>query len=339
MSKEKIVAILAIIVLVSLDLSIRVSAQNKDKIRIAVSIDILKPIVSEIVGDLGEVYSIVPEEAEPHSFTLTPDIIKKASDSDLIVITGHMEWEKKLVKQVAETKNAQPDLISIDLLSLAGIKILEINGERNIHGFWLLPDNAVIIARGLKDKILTLKPEYSEELSYNYILFEKEITNLKNFLNKLSERYNLVGKNVVIGFYAEQYIAEAMNLKADIVLIGEGEINPSILTKVYEGFKSGKYACMIVSDTALLMSNVQGILKEISGETGCSIAYVLTVSTSGLERYDAIMYYNAGQVYNALLSQCKANSAEVNIYLLTTIATLLIIILESILLVKWRVKI
>jgi len=184
-----------------------------------------------------------------------------------------------------------------------------------------------------------LKPEFSEELSYNYILFEKEITNLKNFLNKLSERYNLVGKNVVIGFYAEQYIAEAMNLKADIVLIGEGEINPSILTKVYEGFKSGKYACMIVSDTALLMSNVQGILKEISGETGCSIAYVLTVSTSGLERYDAIMYYNAGQVYNALLSQCKANSAEVNIYLLTTIATLLIIILESILLVKWRVKI
>jgi len=151
LSKEKIVAILAIIVLVSLDLSIRVSAQNKDKIRIAVSIDILKPIVSEIVGDLGEVYSIVPEEAEPHSFTLTPDIIKKASDSDLIVITGHMEWEKKLVKQVAETKNAQPDLISIDLLSLAGIKILEINGERNIHGFWLLPDNAVIIARGLKD--------------------------------------------------------------------------------------------------------------------------------------------------------------------------------------------
>ncbi len=339
MLRRSIIAVVVVIItLVGLDAFTCVAVQE-DKIKIAVTIDILKPIVSSIVGEIGEVYSIVPEEAEPHSFTLTPKVIKEALNSDLIVITGHMEWEEKLVERVAEARNIQPEFISINLLNLSGIKILEIEGERNIHGFWLLPDNAVIIARAIKDKILALKPEYSEEISYNYALFEKEVSNLKNFLNRLSSKHGLLGKKVVIGFYAEQYIAEAMGLKAEIALIGEGEIiHPASLSKIYNGFKSGEYACIIVSDTALLMGNIRDALKEISEETGCSIAYVLTVSTSGLERYDAIMYYNAGQVYNALLSEHKANSGGVNIYLLTTITALLIIILETIILVRGRVK-
>lgn len=329
-----------IIALVSLTAFTEFSIQMKEKIKVTVSIDILKPIVSEIVGDIGEVYSIVPEGTEPHSFTLTPDAIKSASDSDLIVITGHMGWEEKLIRQVASEKGVQPESISINLLKLGGIKILEIEGERNIHGFWLLPDNAVVIARALKDKISALRPEYSEEISHNYAVFEEEVSDLKNFLNNLSERYNLLEKNVVVGFYAEQYVAEAMGLNVDIALIGEGAtLRSGSLSKIYEGFKSGKYSCIIVSDTALLMGNIQEALKELSKETGCSIAYVLTVSTSGLERYDAIMYYNAGQIYNALLSEHKANSSGISIYLLTSIIALLVIILETILLVRGRVKV
>jgi zinc/manganese transport system substrate-binding protein len=250
-----------------------------------------------------------------------------------------MDWEMELIERVSEEKGVQPSLISLNLLNLTGIKILEIEGVKNIHGFWLLPDNAIVIARALRDKLSTLKPEFSEKFSQNYLLFEREVLNLKTVLVELSEKYNCLGKMVVVGFYAEQYVAEALGLKVDVSLIGEGEtIRPDSLTKIYNGLKSGDYVCIVVSDTALLMSGVQTALREVSEETGCSIAYVFTVSSNGLDRYDNLMYYNAGQVYSALLSNRKSPSNGLNVYLLTTILALLIIAFETILLIRGGLK-
>ncbi|MEM2584206.1 MAG: zinc ABC transporter substrate-binding protein [Thermoproteota archaeon] len=128
-----------------------VFTQQVGGVRILVTMNILKLLVSPIVGDRGEVVSIVPEGVEPHSFTLNPSVILAALNSDLIVITGHMEWERELVERVAEEKGVSPDSISINLLELVKNNgtILKINGEENVHGFWLLPDNAVLIAKSL----------------------------------------------------------------------------------------------------------------------------------------------------------------------------------------------
>lgn len=321
-------------------LSIAAVAQREKGVKVAVAIDILKPIAYSIVGDIGEVYSIVPEGAEPHEFTLTPSIVREASSSDLIVITGHMEWEMKLVERIAEDKHVQPYSISLNLLNLTGIRILMIEGKRNIHGFWLLPDNAVVIAEALVDKLSKLRPGYSEEFSSNLMTFKKQVSNLKAFLNELSKKYGSSGKKVVTCFYAEQYVAEAMGLEVGSVLVGEeGMISSESLSRVYDGLKAGEYAFIIASDTALLMSGVRGALKQVSRETGCSVAYVLAVTANGLEKYDDIMYYNAGQVFSALLSEHGSASTGFDIYLLTTIIALLIIVLETVLLVKGKVRI
>lgn len=336
---RKIIAIMTVSVFL-VGLIVSASAQREEKIRVVVTIGILKPIVHAIVGSLGEVYSVVPEEAEPHGFTLTPSVVRDSLNSDLIVVTGHMEWEEELVKQVAEEKKVPPASISLNLLNLTGIKILELEGERNIHGFWLLPDNAVIIAEALRNRLSELRPEYSEEFSSNLRLFEEQVSSLKGFLSRLSEKYGSSGRNVVICFYAEQYIAEAMGLKTGAVLMGEEEtIRPESLSRVYNGLRSGEYACIVVSDTALWMSGVQNTLQQVSGETGCSIAYVSVVSTNGLEQYDEVMYYNAGQVYGALLSGQRSASSGFDIYLLTTLVALIVIIFETVLLVKGRVRI
>ncbi|MEM1582269.1 MAG: zinc ABC transporter substrate-binding protein [Candidatus Bathyarchaeia archaeon] len=339
--KKAISAITVVIVLVVLAIfsTSNTFARPDDKIRVVVSIDILGAIISPIVNGVGVVYSIVSEGTEPHSFTLTPNTVNMALDSDLIVVTGHMGWENDLVRRVAEEKRAHTDLISISLLSLTGIRILSLNGERNIHGFWLLPDNALVIAKAVRDKLSELKPEYAQKLSENYAAFERDIYSLKIFLSNLSEKYNLSSRSVAIGFYAEHYIAEAFGLKVDSILIGEEEaVRPESLRKIYEGFRSGRYACIIVSDTALLIKSVKDALREISTETGCPVAYVIAISTSGVKKYDAIMYYNAGQVYSALLSKHEMVSSGVNIYLLTTVVSLLVIIFETALLVKGRIK-
>jgi ABC-type Zn uptake system ZnuABC Zn-binding protein ZnuA len=335
---KKIIFIVAIVAFSEvLGLPMLTAKQDEAKIRVVVTIDILKAICSPIIEGEGEVSSILSEEAEPHSFTLTPSDIERALNSDLIVITGHMQWEEDLVRQVSEERKVPEESVSLNLLNLRDIKVLELDGGRNIHGFWLLPDNALTIARALKDRLCELKPGSSERLSWNYQAFERKVSNLKGFISKVSRTYGLSGKKVVIGFYAEQYIAEALGLRVEAVLLGEQEsIRPEILRRIYEGFQSGDYAAMIVSDSALRMENVQRALEEISEKSGSPIAYVLAVSGSGLESYEAIMYYNAGQVYGALLERREAPSSGFNLYFFTTIACLLIIVVETILLFRRR---
>ncbi|MEM2587883.1 MAG: zinc ABC transporter substrate-binding protein, partial [Candidatus Bathyarchaeia archaeon] len=119
--------IATIVALMSLLLTTRASeaATNSSSgiIIVVVSIDVLRSIVSPIIGEAGEVYSIVSGAVEPHIFTLTLEAVNIARRSDLIVITGHMEWEKKLVNLVAEEKGVSPDLISVNAMNLSWIKI------------------------------------------------------------------------------------------------------------------------------------------------------------------------------------------------------------------------
>lgn len=312
---------------------------HNEVVRITVSIDILKSIVSPIISDFGEVHSIVSGEVDPHVFTLTPEAINIARGSDLIIITGHMMWEKELVNRVAGEKGVSADLISINIAGLDEIKILELNGEKNIHGFWLLPDNVIVLAREIRGKLSILKPGLAQKVSDNYERFEKRISNLKSFLRNISGKYGLYNKSVVIGFYEEHYVAEAMGLKVGSILIGEEElIRPETLRSINDGLKSGKYACLIISDVALLMGGVRNALERISEETGSSIAYVLAVSSNSLGEYDTIMYYNAGQVYGALLRRRAAAPGAPNIYLLIIAALLLTVLFETALLVRGRVR-
>jgi len=317
-----------------------VTLADGEGIRVTVTIDILKTIVFPIIEGAGEVNSIVPEEAEPHSFILTPSIIKDAARSDLIVITGHMEWEKELIRRVAEERGVNPESVSLNLLEVDGVRIFSIEGERNIHGFWLLPENVLAIAKALTDKLKELRPEYSQRISENYNSFSKEIDALKSFLRNLKEKYGLSGKKAALTFYAEQYVAEAIGLEVDDVLIGEeGAIKPGAIMRVRERAKSGEYACIIASDEALMMENVKGNLEEISRETGCTVTYVLTVVTRGLRRYEDVMYYNAGQIYNAVLSrnEVSSNGIDTHYYYLTIIAILLVTVFsETLLLIRAR---
>lgn len=332
---------ITIVLLFTHGLNISVSSieQTDETIKVAISIDILRTIISPIINGVGEVYSIVSEGIEPHSFVLTPSIVSNVSKSDLIVVTGHMEWEKKLIEEIAEIKGSETNLTFINLSELNDLKILELNGEKNLHGFWLLPDNALLIAREVKEKISRIRPDISQRIEENYGEFKRRVLTLKNFLNYILDKYDIRERDAIIGFYAEQYVAEAIGLRVVSALIGEGEtIRPETLRNIYEGLKSGRYACIIVSDVAVLVENTKEAIKEISRESGRPVAFVLTVSSGGLQEYDMVMYYNAGQICCALLAQPRPLPSSSDICLPIIIALLIIIALETILLARRRVK-
>lgn len=64
------------------------STSAADRRAIATSMPILQDIVSNIVGDLADVFSILPANADPHTWEATPEDMVRASEADAFIYIG-----------------------------------------------------------------------------------------------------------------------------------------------------------------------------------------------------------------------------------------------------------
>jgi ABC-type Zn uptake system ZnuABC Zn-binding protein ZnuA len=65
---------------------------QKDKIQIATSMPILADFVQNVAGDRAEVFSIMPENADPHTWEASPQDFVQVSEADSFISLGaHLE--------------------------------------------------------------------------------------------------------------------------------------------------------------------------------------------------------------------------------------------------------
>ena len=182
------------------------------KLKIAASIEPLALIVKEIVGRYGDVVVLLPPGVEPHEFQLTREVIDKVKGCDLIVHTGHCGFELKLVEVTGIRDLGLRDFIryGLKLRPLPGREVptvvpkgksaLELSAMGyNVHGWWLDPDNAIVIARALVDTLSEIDPEHSRYYHSRFEAFLEEIKELKEFLSEVSTGEELIGRSVVRG--------------------------------------------------------------------------------------------------------------------------------------------
>lgn len=297
-----------------------------NKIIIATSIEILKSIVEEIGGIRVEVFSITSSDIELHQFTLTPQVILQTLTADLIIIDGHVDWEYKLIEQVSIVKKVNPKDISINLMDYKGnLTILDIPSEigisgKNYHGYWILPENVISIAKIIHGKLIQLDPNWKEYYDENLRRLMNRISVLNEEISRIKTKF--YGRKVVLGFLAEQYVAHLFGLEiAAILSLEEGlSLKPITIEKAYRAIKSG--CLIIVSDVSSKMP-VYNVLRELSKEAGVQIIEVIIVNVK-LD-YISTMMYNIGKLEKANLNS-TLNNDFFNQYILlrTSIATTLI---------------
>jgi zinc transport system substrate-binding protein len=78
--------------------------QEKSGLQIGVTLHPYYSWVTNIVGDLGEVIPIIPENADPHAYQPVPEDIEKLSRLDVIVINGlgHDEFIQPMLKAAGQ---------------------------------------------------------------------------------------------------------------------------------------------------------------------------------------------------------------------------------------------
>jgi ABC-type Zn uptake system ZnuABC Zn-binding protein ZnuA len=237
---------------------------------------------------------------DPHDVSFDPSMVDTALASQLLVSSGHVAWETQLEQVMSERKGVPFSDIGLDLYrdlkdQMAFLQVPGGGGE-NIHGYWLLPSNAMVIAKAIEQKLEGIDPAGAAVYKANLQKFNDRVAGLRQLIDTTTSSRGLKGIGVAVAFYEEQYVAYAFGFNVSMVLIGEElDIKPSVLDAARKGFASGYLKGIIVADIVQQMPVHQSLLT-LSHEEDVPVVLVTVFEITGLPDYVDMMTFDLGSV-------------------------------------------
>jgi ABC-type Zn uptake system ZnuABC Zn-binding protein ZnuA len=310
------------------------------KINVVTSISVIGEIVKDIGGSRVSVYSILPEGVDPHDYALTVDNIQKASKADLLVFASVENFS--LERSILENVPNKPYLDLSDYMHYNAVLLDIPSFQRNFHGYWIKPENALAIAKAVHEKLVELDPDGKDIYDYNLQIFEEKIADLNRFLEKVSEDYNMKNLKVAIAVPGAAYVADAFKMKiASVFLKSPGQfINASELAELEAAIKTSEISLLICPE---IMKDAKAgeISEQISRDTGVPVVYVRVFGIDGMNYFE-LMMYNAGILKGTIsyMDGYERFHSDIVLWLYTVlIISVVIAIIEAFVIYKARKKV
>lgn len=220
------------------------------QVKVAVTMPALGAIVEEVGGDRVEVVSLLPRDADPHSYEPSLEFILNAlSNTSLIVASGpsHLPVEERIQRLVEEgvIDSLVVDYRDYESMGLLLLTIPEI-GATNPHGYFYSFSGQKAIAKACAEKLKKIDPANS-----NY--YEERLRKYLQKISMLEDRIRAVGvsgTSVVIGSPITQYLAEDLDLKVVGMMMKAHGIEPTTreILENMDLVKDGKAKLVLMSD-------------------------------------------------------------------------------------------
>lgn len=310
------------------------------KLNVVTSISVIGEIVKDIGNGRVNVYSILPESVDPHNYALTVEDIQKALEADLLVFASveNFSLEENILRNVP----GKPYLDLVDYTRY-NVTLLDIpEFRRNFHGYWMKPENALAIAKAVRDKLVELDPDGRSVYDYNLQIFEEKINNLTSFLEDVSEKYNLKDLEVAIAVPGAAYVVDAFKMRiVSVLLKGPGRfMNASELAKLEAAIKAGNIS-MLICPEIMKDAKAGEISEQVSRDTGIPVVYIRVFGIKDMSYFE-LMMYNAGVLkgtLNSINSMSKYGGFSSNILLwlyFVLMISVIIAIIEAFVIYKAR---
>lgn len=340
--------ILLILPLVMSGATLEVHAQVEPVHNVAVSVASLAGIVEEIGGSLVNTSILLEQEADPHAFTVTPQILALADAADFLVFSGHFHWEEELANQTSTPYVTFHDDNSWENYEDYGAEYSPLPGdiedeesdhehdhEGNPHAYWLLPRNAMAIANVTRVALTTLNATHTDTWNANFATFVEKMDDLQLLIDELDEIHGFSQLRAIVVAPAEAYVAEAFGIQVDAVLqIEDITLSGAKLLEVQTTLRNGSVQLIIGSDVAQFLAGGE-FAYQIQSDYGGTLIWWKTVFYTEAD-YFSMMTFNLG----ALVSGIEGRSGGIinqttNIGLLAlTVVLGLIALLEAALLIQ-----
>lgn len=222
---KKNILLLVFIVLILVGCSNNDTKDNK--LNIAVSIKPEEAFVNAVVGDKGNITTVIPSGFSPANYQPSPKELEEISDSDLYFSIG-IAAENNIIPKIINTST---DIISLKDATLEKYPLLYINSleteEANADPhIWMSPKRVIEMVNLVKDSIISLDPENKDYYSTNAEKYISELEELDEYTRKTINDNSF--KDFVIYHPSLGYFADDYGL--NMVVIEEGGKNATIET-------------------------------------------------------------------------------------------------------------
>lgn len=254
-------------------------------------------VATHIGGSTVEVYQMVPDGADPHSFEPTPGDLIQLESSDLFIYNGvgFESWVEGALSMLSGSDALV--LKAEDFVTLLQVTVEDDHDhghdqdhdhdheeeDEHQHGpydphIWTDPVNMKSIARHVADALIQLAPDNESEFEENYQAYGAAMDELDADLKNLSEE--ATHHDLLVSHSAFGYLAHRYGFK-EIAVTGispHTEPNPGRLAELtdlagnlgleyifFETLVNPKTAEVLAEEaglTPLMLYNVEGVTKE-----------------------------------------------------------------------------
>ena len=283
---------------------------NGERLRVGVTISPLKDFAETIGGDKVDVFSIIPDGSDAHSFDPKPKDLNDLINADIFVYNGlgMEEWidsvlstvEGKDVKVVEASNGIEAINISEEDFHVHDGEESEEDHDHDHDGkdphAWLSLTDAIIEAENIKNTFVEVDPDNKDYYEEN---FEKLKADFNNLYDEYVNKFNsLTNKDFVTGHAAFGYLCRdfGLNQKSIADVFGEGELTPKNLEALINYCKENGVKT-IFSESTASEKEAETLAKEVGAQV--VKVYSLETKEDNMSYLDG-MRYNLETIYNAL---------------------------------------
>lgn len=283
---------LVLMLAVALVIPVTYGAEGDSRVRIAVTMGSLASIVRDVCGDAADIHVLVPDGADPHSYSLTPDDYGALEEADLLVLADPEEFE--IESQVVD---AFPDKTEVDLadyISLgARLHPLEGVGDENFHGYWMYPTNAIAIAHAVINILASIDPERDDYYLMRFEYFRQKVFAAWSDMNATADERGVFGAGAVVAVPGAAYVAETlgMRVRGTIMKAPGVFVSGAEMDSLVEMMQRGDVRYVVCPEEMRDTPVGEGAV-DLASRGGVPVLYVRAFS--GDLGYVSTLYYNLG---------------------------------------------
>lgn len=281
---------------------------GQDKIEVLCSASMLTDMAENIVGDLGEVQTIVPIGGDPHIYEATPRDAQKVKNAAIIFINGltFEGWINELIENSGTTATTYTVTEGIDVIASS-----QYDNSYDPHA-WMDVSNAIIYARNMKKALVEKFPKVASAIEANHANYEVKLKELNSYvqneINKIpAEQRILITSHDAFNYYGKKY---GIEVEAIIGISTEADARTSDVARVAQVIKDRKVPAIFVESTI----NPK-LIKQLADDNGVPIGGELFADSLGEPDTEAGTYIgmiksNTDVIVSALSSVANNEAAN-----------------------------
>ncbi len=253
------------------------------KKQIITSASMLADMVDNIVGDLADVEYIVPRGQDPHLYKPTPSDVIMVQKADLIFING-LTFEGWVAKLIANSgTKAETHTITDGIEAISSDKY---SNSYDPHA-WMDVSLAQTYIFNIRNALMQLMPEHSEQLQVNFEKYAAELKELDEYIlgevSKIPETQRvLITSHDAFAYFGRRY---GLRLEAIVGISTEAEVQSSDIMRVHRVIKESEVPAIFIESTI----NPK-IIQQIAKDNKISIGGELYADSLGEKGGEAGTY-------------------------------------------------